>query len=195
MNVAQFLRSVNAFDLLVVLIMFAMFILGFIQGTIRRLLGIASILFSFLLAANLREPLGNFLAQNWTQFPPEYAIMVGFGTLFVASAVAFTLFIQTFYRKVSLFEKYTVLDELLGGTLGVVQGMLMLGAVLIILDSFFQIPGIRPVSTELPFLRELHNAYTSSGTAVLYRQTLVPGFLAVTGLFMPDALRAMFPRA
>ena len=182
-------------DLLLVLYFLAFFVLGFAQGTIRRLIGIASILFSFLLAANLREPLGNFLAQNWTQFPPEYAIMVGFLAVFLAAAVAFSLFIQTFYRKVQLFEKYTVVDEILGGLLGVVQGVLILGAFIIILDSFFQIPGIRPVNTELPLLREFHNAYNSSGTAALYRETLVPSFLAVTGFLVPDALRQFFPRA
>jgi uncharacterized membrane protein required for colicin V production len=43
-----------------------MFVLGFIQGTIRRVLGLASMLFSFLFAANLREPLGGYLAQTGT---------------------------------------------------------------------------------------------------------------------------------
>ena len=47
----------------------AMFVLGFIQGTIRRLLGLASMLFSFLFAANLRDPLGDYLAQNWNAVP------------------------------------------------------------------------------------------------------------------------------
>jgi len=70
LNIAEFIRSFNLFDLLVILFLFGMFILGFIQGTVRRLLGLAAILFSFLLAANLREPLGNFLASNWTQFHP-----------------------------------------------------------------------------------------------------------------------------
>ena len=52
------LLNINRFDLLVVLFCFGMFVLGFVQGTIRRVLGLASMLFSFLFAANLREPLG-----------------------------------------------------------------------------------------------------------------------------------------
>ena len=47
-------RQLRRFDLLFLLLLLAMFVLGFQQGTIRRLLGIGSILFSFLFAASLR---------------------------------------------------------------------------------------------------------------------------------------------
>jgi membrane protein required for colicin V production len=191
-NIAEFLRSLNLFDLLIVLLLFGMFILGFMQGTIRRLLGIASILFSFLLAANVQGPLGDFLARNWTQFAPEYAVMIGFGTVFVAASLAFTLVIQAFYTKVPLFEKYTFIDEVLGGLLGVLQGLLILGAMIVILDSFFRIPGIAQRDTELPLLRDIYNAYTNSGTAVLFRETLIPAFLTVFGFIVPDRIKAYF---
>ena len=79
-------------------------------------------LFSFLFAANLREPLGPFLAANWNQFPDEYAVMLGFGIVFVAATIAFTLVIQGFYHHQPLFAKYTFVDEVLGGILGVIQG-------------------------------------------------------------------------
>lgn len=197
MNVAEYIRSLNTFDLVIVLILFAFFILGFIQGSIRRLLGIAAILFSFVFAANVREPLGDFLKANWTQFPPEYAVMVGFATVFIAAMVSTTLVIQTYYRKMPLFEKYTVIDELLGGVLGVFQGALILGAMIIILDSFFAVPGQPKRDNELPVLREIYEAYdpagpATSGTALVFRDRLVPGFLAITGPLMPDALRAFY---
>ena len=198
MNVAEYIRSINPLDLVIVLILFAFFILGFIQGTLRRLIGIAAILFSFILAANLRQPLGDFLKANWTQFPPDYAVMVGFGTVFVAAMVATTLVIQTYYPKTPLFPKYQVIDELLGGLLGVVQGALILGAVIIILDTWFTIPGQPARDNELPGLRAIYEAYDPprapiSQTAVIYREALVPGFLAVTGPIMPEGLRAFYP--
>ncbi|HKG57424.1 MAG TPA: CvpA family protein [Candidatus Limnocylindrales bacterium] len=193
MNIAEFLRSVNTFDLLIVLVLFAMFILGFIQGSIRRLLGIASVLFSFLLAANLREPLGNYLTANWSQFPGPYATMIGFGTVFVAAVLAFSLVIQTFYKKVSLFSRFAVIDEVLGGLLGIVQGALILGALIVILDSYFQLPATAAREGELPLLREMFVAYDRSGTGVLFRDTLVPGFLAVTGPLVPAAIKNFFP--
>jgi uncharacterized membrane protein required for colicin V production len=196
-NVAEYIRSINPFDLVIVLILFAFFILGFIQGTIRRLIGLAAIVLSFILAANLREPLGDFLKANWRQFPADYAVMVGFGTVFVAAIIASTLVIQTYYHKIPLFRSNTVIDEMLGGLLGVVQGVLLLGAVIIILDSYFTLPG-RASDNELPVLRDVYEAYAppgkpASATALIFRETLVPGFLAVTGPVLPNGLRAFYP--
>jgi uncharacterized membrane protein required for colicin V production len=187
-NIVDFIRSLNLFDLLVVLFLGAMFILGFIQGTVRRLLGIAAILFSFLLAANLREPLGNFLASNWTQFEREYAVMIGFGTVFVASSIAFTLVLQGFYKKTPLSERYVLVDEVLGGVLGVLQGILILTAMIIILDSAFEIPTLTE-RNELIFLREIHGAYDPSVTAQVIRGAVIPAFYALFGLFIPEELR------
>ena len=69
----------NLFDLLVLLLLVAGFVMGYLQGTIRRLLGIAQVLFSLVLAAQIRGPLGDFLVSNWTQFVPEYSRMLAFG--------------------------------------------------------------------------------------------------------------------
>jgi membrane protein required for colicin V production len=187
-NIVDFIRSLNLFDLLIILILIGMFILGFVQGTVRRLLGIAAILFSFLLAANLRGPLGNFLASNWTQFEREYAVMVGFGTVFVASSIAFTLVIQGFYKKTPLSERYLLADEILGGILGVLQGILILTAMIIILDSAFEIPTLER-RNELILLREIHGAYDPSVTAQVIRGTVIPAFYALFGLFIPEELR------
>jgi uncharacterized membrane protein required for colicin V production len=191
-DITEFLRSIDPFDLLVVLVLAALFILGFIQGTVRRLLGIASLIFSFLLAANLRGPLGDFLAGNWSQFPGEYSRMIGFGAVFVAASLAFSLVIQAFYTKTPLFPKYTIVDELLGGLLGILQGVILLGAMIIILDSFFRIPAIAPRSTELPFLREIFGAYDGSITAEIFRTTLIPAFMTIFGPLIPSDLRSAY---
>ncbi len=194
MNIGDLLTSFNRFDLIVVLFLFGMFVLGFIQGTIRRLLGLASMLFSFLFAANVREPLGSFLAANWNQFPDEYAVMLGFLIVFVAATIAFTLVIQGFYHRQPLFEKATVVDEVIGGLLGVVQGVFLIGCVLVILDSFF-LSAIPETPFEMPFVRGFHDFITGSGTAELLRSRLIPGFYGVFGLFIPEAVKAFHVRA
>ena len=114
-----FFRSLNIFDLLVFLGLFGMFVLGYIQGAIRRLVGLLSVTFSFFLAAVLSVPVGDFLASNWTYYPKEYSVMIGFGVVFLAAVIAFALVVQGTYKKVELFAKYPVLDEVLGGVLGV----------------------------------------------------------------------------
>ena len=195
MDFGEFIAGVGTVDLLLALYFIGFFVLGFAQGTIRRLLGILSILFSFLLAATLAGPLADFLGANWRQFTPEYSYMVGFGTVFVASTVAFALVIQGFYKPQPLFQKARFADELIGGLLGLVQAALILGAVIIILDSFFAIPGIPPDSDELPFLREIWTALDSSKIVEVFRESLIPFFFLLTGLFIPDRLEAMYPSA
>jgi membrane protein required for colicin V production len=192
-NIGEFLSTgINRFDLIVVLFCFGFFVLGFIQGTIRRVLGLASMLFSFLFAANLREPLGGYLAQNWNDYPDEYAVMLGFGIVFVAATIAFTVVIQGFYHKQELFQKASFADEVIGGLLGVVQALFLIGCVIVILDSFFRIPTIPKSDNEYAWIRDLYNLISPSGTADLFRTRLIPGFISVFGLLIPADVQAFY---
>jgi uncharacterized membrane protein required for colicin V production len=191
-NIADSLRSINLFDVLVILVLFGFFILGFIQGTIRRLVGILSIVFSFFLAAQIQVPLGSFLADHWTQFPREYAVMIGFLVVFGAAVVAFSLVIQGTYKKAPLFANHSWLDELIGGVLGIVQGFLLLLFLTIILDQFFRLPGFPVDSDELPFLRDFWNAINNSGTGALLHGSAIPAFMTLTGFLIPESIRSLY---
>ena len=192
MNLGEFLGGIGTVDLLIVLYFIGFFVLGFAQGTIRRLIGIGSILFSFLFAANLADPLGQFLGDNWTQFPRPYSYMIGFGTIFLAAAIALALVVQGYYKPQQLFQKARFADEILGGLLGLLQAAILFGAVLIILDSFFRIPGIPQDPQELPFLRDFWGGLDNTQFAVLFRNTLIPGSFALIGLLIPENLKALY---
>jgi uncharacterized membrane protein required for colicin V production len=191
-NIGELLDSINRFDLLVVLFCFAMFVLGFIQGTIRRVLGLASMVFSFFFAANLRGPLGGYLAANWREYPSEYAVMLGFGIVFVAATIAFTVVIQGFYHKQSLFQKNTFVDELIGGILGVVQALFLILAIIVILDSFFRIPTIPKTDAEFGWIRSFWEFLNTSATADLFRSRIIPAFYAIFGLLIPQDLQNFY---
>ena len=55
MDFGAFISGLTSFDFVFFLILFGFFVLGFAQGTIRRLLGLGALMFSFLFAANLRD--------------------------------------------------------------------------------------------------------------------------------------------
>ena len=188
----DFITSIAGIDLLLLLGFGGFFILGFAQGTIRRLIGLASVLFSFLFAANVAEPLGAFLSRNWTQFYPEYAYTVGFLTVFVAASLAFALVAQGFYKPQPLFAKARFVDEILGGVLGVIQFGVILGALVVILDGFFRVPGVEP-RNELPVLREVWTALDGSAIVEVFRSTLIPLFFAIFGFLVPDSIEANYP--
>jgi uncharacterized membrane protein required for colicin V production len=191
-NVSEFLQSIDLFDVVVIMVLGGFFIVGFIQGTIRRLVGILSIVFSFFFAAQVSVPLGEFLGDHWLQFPREYGAMVGFLAVFAAAVIAFSLVIQGTYKKAPLFAQYPVIDEVLGGILGIVQGLLLLLFVTIILDQFFLLRNLPTDPDELPLLREVWNAIDGSGTGELLHVTVIPGFLTVTSFLIPEGIRLLY---
>ena len=192
MDFGEFLGGMTTVDLLLVLFFMAFFVLGFAQGAIRRVIGIGAIMFSFLLAANLYEPLGSFLGNNWSQFSRQYSYMVGFGTVFVAAVISFALVAQGFYKPQPLFAKARWADEIIGGLLGLIEAGIILGAVIIILGSFFLIPGIAQDPQELLGLREIWTALETSRIVDYFQSTIIPGFFSVFDLFIPDGIQVYY---
>jgi len=172
----------------------AAFILGYLQGTVRRLLGILSILFSLVLSAQIRGPFGDFLIGNWTQFPADYSRMLGFAIVFIVVSVAFTIGIETFYERSPVMPRYPLVDPLLGGVLGVIEAGVIIGAGILILDSYYRGSGTIPSQTEIFALRDLDHAIDVSQTARIYRHDLIPGFFFLVGWLIPEDIRALFPR-
>lgn len=192
MEIGNFILGINTVDLLIVGFFGAFFVLGFAQGTIRRLIGIGSILFSFLFAANLSIPLGDYLGANWSQFSPEYAWMVGFLLVFVSASLVFALLSQGFYKPQPLFKKARFLDEILGGILGIIEAGLILLAFVVILDTFFYTTGIPSDPDELPFLRDLYGALDGSQIVSVFREAIIPAFMAVFAFFVPTPISDLF---
>lgn len=193
MNLGESLGGIGTVDLLIVLYFIGFFVLGFAQGTIRRLIGIGAILLSFLFGANLAEPLGQFFGDNWTQFPRSYSYMVAFGLVFAVASIGLALLAQSYYKPQQLFQKARFADEILGGLLGLLQAAIVFGAVLVILDTYFRIPGVPTDPDELPFLRDFWGGLDHTQFAALFRNTLIPAGFAVIGLLVPDRLKILYP--
>ncbi len=192
MDIIGSITSIKGVDLLIFFIFFGLFVLGFMQGVLRRLLGIASLLLSLLIAAQLRAPFGDFLATNWTQYSSPYNHMLAFGSVFVAFSVASTVALQFFYKSTPLFARYPALDEILGGVLGLVQGALILVAFYLITDPFFSIYGQVPQPNEFPFVRQIFDALQGSVTADVTRHNLVPFLLMFFGGIIPSDVTSVF---
>jgi uncharacterized membrane protein required for colicin V production len=191
------LERITVFDLVILLALLAMFVVGYAQGFVRRLLGIGAILFSLFLAAQLRQPVGEYLANQWGTIAQSYSYMVAFGAVFTAAAVAISLGIQMTYRPAPLFDRYPVLDEILGGLLGVVEGIIILVAILLILDPHYTLPAVRQAvgAGEFTFLRTIHELLDDTVTAEILRNSVIPALLAVLGFLFPQDVRDAFARA
>ena len=192
MDVVAFIEGLNLFDILVAFFVAAFFVVGYIQGTLRRLLGLAIALLSLLIALNLRDPLGAWLAQYWTQLPKPYVSMVALGGSFLTIYIAGSITVQTFYRKTALFAKATVIDELVGGILGALQALLLVGALILVLDSYYAVPGTPTNPNELGILRDIYNFYAPSQVVDLFRASLIPLFFVLFGWIVPSDLREYY---
>jgi uncharacterized membrane protein required for colicin V production len=191
-DIVGFITSLNLFDLVLILFLVGMFVLGFIQGAVRRVVGILCMTFAFFIAALLSVPFGKFLAENWTYYPTEYSVMLGFLVLFVAAVVALFLIVQGTYQKTELFARHPVFDEILGGILGVVQGLLLLLFLTIILDQYFKYAPTAPETAELPILRPFWEALNGSGIGEVLHETVIPNFLGLVGFIVPDYIEATY---
>ena len=187
---------IQPFDLVILLALLGMFVVGYAQGVIRRLLGIAAILFSIVLAASLRAQLGAYLANEWATIDKTYSYMVAFGAVFFAAAVTLSLGIQIMYRPAPLFQRYPVLDEILGGILGVIEGFIILIAVILILDPYFTQPAVKETAGygEFTLLRTLFGFLDTSLTADILRHSVIPAILAVVGFIFPQDVRDTFAK-
>jgi uncharacterized membrane protein required for colicin V production len=180
------MEDMTSFDVVAFLFLLGWFILGYVQGTARRVFGIIALLFALLVAAQLRQPLGDYLAGEWTTAPHEYSLMVAFGALFLAVWIALSIGIQWAYRPAPLFQKYPVIDELLGALLGVLEGGILLVVVLLVTDPFFtSTAGHAASSGEFPVFRALHDFLNDSLVAGYLRDHIIPNVLAVLGFLFP----------
>src|ERR1035437_3081070 len=108
LDMADFLKSAPIVDIVILLGLLAALLLGVMQGAIRRILGIVAFAFAFLVAANLRETLGDYLAQNWRQFDLGYNRLLAFTVTFVVVAVAASIVIQGFYKRTDIYAKQPI---------------------------------------------------------------------------------------
>jgi uncharacterized membrane protein required for colicin V production len=185
---------IQPFDLVIFLALLGMFVLGYAQGVVRRLLGIGAIIFALVLGSYLRPSFGAYLADEWSGLDDAYGFMVAFGAVFVAAAVTLSIGIQITYRPAPLFQKYPVLDEILGGILGVVEGLIIVVAMLLILDPYYTQPSVRETvgNGEFTLLRTLHGFLDTSLTADILRHSVIPAILAVFGFLFPQDVRDAF---
>jgi len=191
LDIVGLIKGAPISDLVILGAFFAAFVVGAMQGAIRRLLGIASILFAFFLSANLRDPVGDFLAPNWLQFPTGYSKLLAFVILFGALWIGTSVLIQGFYKRTDIYATRPAVDEILGGLLGLVQGFLLLCVVLVILGSYV-LPS--PFPGEVPFLRQAQDILLNqSHIASTIRDSVIPVLIHSSGFLLPSDIVAMFP--
>ena len=164
------------------------FLLGVFRGAVRQLIALGAFLVTFVVAAYLRPPIADWLAGQQTQFTREYVEMMAFLLAFVVLFSFCLLIIEIGGNTIHLTSRVAV-DEILGGLLALGVAVLVLGALVIVLESYYAHP--IPGGAEQELIRGLHLAFQRSAIIDALRHSLVPGLLALLGPLLPPQIRAI----
>jgi len=190
-DLAGFIGSLTLADGVLVALLALAFFLGYTQGVLRQLLGIAVFLVAFVVGAYLRSPVGTWLASNWTWLPVEFSAMVAFGASFLVVLGVLTLTVQVYYERAMLAPRYAVIDELAGGVLAVLIGLLVLSVLVLASDAYYHGVGATPPSGDVGWMRSLYHALDGSALVHFTRSGLIPGMLSLLGPLLPAAVRSL----
>jgi colicin V production protein len=175
----------SAPDLVLLAIIVIAFLLGYYQGAIRQVLTAFVWLASFVLAANLRDPFGDFLSRYWSNLPSGYPHMIAFGVLFTLFFVIGLILVQWRYRRMVIHSRVTVIDELIGGLLGAGIAVLVIATYIVVLDSFYSRGGVSGQG-DVALLGQIHRALADSNVAATIRGQLLPLLFTVLGPLLPS---------
>lgn len=122
----------STIDLIIVISSLIGFVLGFKDGFLRKLIGISGFIAAILLAALFKSRLGRFIESS---FYIEYylaEIMAGL-LIFFAIVILFSIL----KRVVHPFDKInSLLNQLVGGVVGIIQVLIFISAVFLLLNIF-----------------------------------------------------------
>jgi uncharacterized membrane protein required for colicin V production len=186
-DLGALIGSLRVIDIVLLLLFAGGFLIGFFQGLMRQLAGIFAWFMSFLLAANIRDPLAGWLGNYWTQYSPEYVQMLAFGILYVVFLVVANIGLQLAMKRAPLFAHMSFVDELVGGALGVVLTIVIVAAGVIVVDDYYA--GAEQNSAEVSWVADLEAGFDESAIVRGMRNSLAPGLLAVLGPLVPMDVR------
>jgi len=123
---------VNILDIIIFAIFLIGFALGYKDGIIRKLIGLAGLALAIYLSAKYAESFGNTLADV-TGLEIYFAKIIGAIILFFAIIITFSLI----KRIIHPFDKVNnFINQLLGAIVGAAQLLFFLSAVFFILSMF-----------------------------------------------------------
>lgn len=177
-----------AFDLVLIGLLAVGFVVGFFRGAIRAVLAMGAWLVCFVFAAYLRVPLGEWLARSAT-FSSAYADLVAFGVIFFALLTTLILVI-VLSRAPTEWTRHAVIDDILGGVLGVIVVGLVIASAIVMLDHYYAVVNPAPVA-DVGWPADIHRALEASAIARWIGDAGIRAIAFVLGPVLPADIRAV----
>ena len=146
----------NALDIFILACLAAGLVHGFATGVIRQVSSVVSLIFGFLIALQLMDPVGGVLV-GFMGVNEQYAPVIGFIAVFLLFHLAVILLVKLFETVLEVL-KLTMVNRVLGSLAGAIKATLIMGVVFLAL-GYVNVPDERsqaestlyePVSKVLP---------------------------------------------
>ena len=174
-------------DISIVVVLVVSVLLGIFRGALRQLVALGAALVAFIVAAQVRSPIADWLKAQEPDFSDQYAGMIGFILAFLVFLGVALVFIEIGGRTVALSSR-PIVDEVVGGALALGVALVSLGALLMALGTYYSSAPVG-VTAEVGVLRDLNAALAHSAIANALRDSLVPGLQALLGPLLPADVR------
>jgi hypothetical protein len=166
---------------------------GWRTGLLHRLAGLAFLVIAFIAGAYLRGPFGGLVTTFLPDVPADYSSLIGYIFVFPVVLAVLHIVSYPFIHRINPRGLTQEVDRALGAVFGFVEGVLILSAVVVILDTYFAGGGGAGSPPGLDTIRSLTASFNSSVTVQLLRSTTVPLVLAVLGPFLPSDISSLVP--
>jgi membrane protein required for colicin V production len=174
-------------DIVIIVLLILFGLIGFFRGALRQLIALGAWLVAFVLAAQGRGLLGDWMRAQEPDFSVEYSNMLGFLVTFLILLLAALAVIELSGRTVTLSSR-VIVDEFVGGAALLLFGVLALSGVLFVLDTYYAVPPAG-FTAEVDLVRQLHTALGESRIATALHDTLVPLVQELLGPLLPPDVR------
>ena len=157
----------NLIDVVIFIIAFIGFILGFKDGFIRKIIGFTGFILAVILAINFASGLGRYM-DNVLGIEYYLSELIAGAVIFAGTIILFAVL----KRVIHPFDKVNnIINQVVGGVIGLIQILFFLSAALYILN-IFSVPS--------------DNAKKSS---LIYSQVynIIPGTINLLSDYTPDA--------
>lgn len=188
------LENMTVADVLVVVLFGVFAAWAWNRGVPRRIFSILATLMAIALAAQVRNPIGAYLGANWTDTPRAYGYMVAFSLVLLLFFGAIAYVIEWRLAPYVLFRRSRRLESVVAAILAVGQGLVLLGAVALAIDPYFEGDGVGAASmAEFGPYRGIWTFFEGSLTMGFVRETVIPTAIGPVRDLLPADLTSAFP--
>jgi hypothetical protein len=177
-------------DVAIILFLVGCLLIGVFRGALSQLMALGAWLVAFVVAAQARAFLGDWLLAQKPDFSPQYANMLGFLIGFAVILVALLAIVELSGRTITISDRPMV-EAIVGGGIMLFVGLLAVTGLMIALGTYYWSEPRGGFTAEVDLVSRLFAALSESTIGRALHDTLVPAIQTLLGPLLPPDVRSL----